>query len=110
MTEIKYIRLWTESEERRAAICRAFYDEVYRSCFPEPNESEDPSVWLPLMGVDLPCGKPRVYIVVACADSTDAGAEGAKVLGGIIFEQYFRSGDWLATYIAVHPDKQESGV
>jgi len=108
MTEIKYIRLWTESEERRAAICRAFYDEVYRDCFPEPNETEDPSVWLPLMRSDPPFGKPRVFLIAACRG--DAGAPNQKVLGGIVFELYSQSNDWLATYLAVREDEREAGV
>jgi GNAT superfamily N-acetyltransferase len=96
------IRLWAESEERRERLCRAFYDDVYRDSFPEPDETEDPDIWLPLMRPDPPADKQRVFLIVA----TDAD----RVAGGIMFELYPRSGDWLVTYIAVRRDQRGTGL
>jgi GNAT superfamily N-acetyltransferase len=108
MNETRYLRLWTETEERSEALCRAFYDGVYRDCFPESDETEDPDIWLPLMRPDPPYGKPRVFII--CATQGDAGAPDERIQGGIVFELYRRSGDWLATYIAVREPERRKGL
>ena len=102
---LTYVQLWDEPDDRRIALCRAFYERVYRGAFPKPEQAEDPETWLPLMSPDAPPGKPHLHMIVACAP-----ASGDTVVGGIIFEHYRRSGFWLATYIAVHSGLRGHGV
>ena len=101
-------QLWDEPEDRRIALCRAFYEHVYRDAFPKREQAEEPETWLPLMSPPTPSGKPHVYMILACASASEVKAE--AVVGGIIFEHYRRSGFWLATYIAVHPTLRGQGV
>ena len=108
MEDIKYVRLWTEPEERRIALCQSFYHQVYLDCFPDPDEAEDPSIWLPLLRADPPPGKQRIFLIAACKGRLDP--PGDEVVGGIVFELYRKSGAWLATYIAVREDQRRLGI
>jgi len=108
VTKIRCVRLWAEPADRRERLCRAFYDDIYRDSFPELDEAEDPDIWPPLMRCDPPRDKPRVFLIAACEGVSDA--DGERVLGGIIFELYARSGDWLATYIAVRAVQRGAGL
>lgn len=105
---IALVPVWEQPSERQALLCAAFYKQVYRDCFPKPNEVEQPETWLPLMGENAPPAKPRVFIQLACA----GGEESTEpvVLGGVVFEWYRQSGDWLMTYLAVRQDRRGAGL
>lgn len=100
---MSFVVLREEPAERRDALCRQFFNEIYRDVFPNPDEAEGPDTWLPLMSDDVPVGQPLVHMVLA-RDS------GEQILGGIIFESYRESACWLATYIAVRPDARHRGI
>ncbi|MBV8095523.1 MAG: GNAT family N-acetyltransferase [Acetobacteraceae bacterium] len=100
------VPLWLEPPERREALCRAFEQEVYRTCFDNPDQMEDTATWLPLMQENLPTEKPRVFIIAACLSQT---ASGGRIIGGVVFEHY-SCGDWLATYLAIRPEHRRSGL
>jgi hypothetical protein len=105
MDKVELVRAWEQPADTAERLCRAFYEQVYRSSFPRVDETEDPSIWLPLMVPDPPALKPRVFLIVVRQPGHDA-----PVAGGILFEQYRESGDWLATYIAVHPERRHAGM
>ena len=102
--DVDMVRLWQQPSDVAERLCQRFYDEVYRACFPRADETEDPTIWLPLM-LHPPAGTPRVFIILACQRD-----QAAPVSGGIVFEHYRGSGDWLATYIAVHPSARRTGI
>jgi GNAT superfamily N-acetyltransferase len=103
MTEFfRFVNLRNEPESSRVAVCWDFYRTVYKDAFPNPDESEDPDTWLPLLADDEPT-KPRLHIIIAY----DSGGE---IAGGVTFEFYSRSKCWLATYIAVGPRFRRRGL
>jgi GNAT superfamily N-acetyltransferase len=100
---VSFVVLRDEPAERREVLCRAFYDQIYRDAFPNPDETEGPDTWLPMMGKRTPTGQPEVHVILA-EDSKKV------ILGGIIFEFYRQSGSWLVTYIAVRREFRHHGI
>lgn len=86
----------------RAALCHAFYDQVYAEAFPNPDESEDCDTWLPLLD-SATRTKPHLYILLAVKDPHD-------ICAGIVFEWYADSKSWLITYLAVGATHRGHGL
>jgi GNAT superfamily N-acetyltransferase len=98
-----FVALREEPAELRAELCRKFFNEIYRDAFPNPDETEGPHTWLPLMSNNVPPGQPLVHIILALDT-------GGQILGGVIFEFYRESKCWLVTYIAVRPEVRHRGI
>jgi len=101
--DLTYLHLRAEPPERRAHLCQAFYQDIYRQAFTHPDQIESPETWLPLMGDVRPAKQPELHMIVACDP-------GERVVGGIIVERYRPSECWLATYIAVRLEDRGKGV
>ena len=87
----------------RAELCRKFFNEIYRDAFPNPDETEGPDTWLPLMSDNVPPGQPLVHRILALDMD-------GQILGGVTFEFYRESICWLVTYIAVRPEVRRRGI
>ena len=68
-------QLWDEPEDRRIALCRAFYEHVIADAFPKREQAEEPETWLPLTSPPTPSGKPHVDMILACASASEVKAE-----------------------------------
>lgn len=103
MLAASYVDLREQPRPRRELLCRRFFEEIYVDAFPDPDETEGPDTWLPLMEDDAGETQPVLHAILAC-DAQE------RILGGIVFERYRKSGCWLATYLAVRPDARRRGV
>jgi GNAT superfamily N-acetyltransferase len=99
---VDYIHLRSLSSKRRACLCREFFLQIYYVAFPNPDQTEGPERWLPLMGDTVPDGQPMVHIVIA--------QEAEFMVGGIVLEFLPESGCWFITYIAVRPELRRHGI
>jgi hypothetical protein len=99
------------SEADRQHLCWQYYNLIYEPAFPVPDETEDPTVWLPLMTGEPPADKPLVNILLATAAAdSSTGLDGSLLLGGINFEYYRASRAVLITYLCVKSDVRRNGV
>lgn len=90
------------SEEKRSLLLQ-FEREIYRHAFPDPDQREDPRIWLEMLH-DNP-HSPAPYITVLLAIN-----EHRQIGGGLILEYYRRSQCALATYAAVAPRFRGAGL
>jgi GNAT superfamily N-acetyltransferase len=102
-SDIQFLNLRSESSARRTQLVNEFYDQIYRAAFPKQDEAETPDTWLPLLDEVVPSGQPCIYIVLA-------GDDKARIVGGVIFEEYRMSGCWLLSYLAVSPAVRRQGI
>jgi GNAT superfamily N-acetyltransferase len=90
--------------DKRGSLLFAFYNQVFKPAFPKVDQTEDPSVWLPLIDENaVPAGQPVIHVILALDSSED-------IAGGLIFEHYRISDCWLATYLAVRADMRNRGI
>jgi GNAT superfamily N-acetyltransferase len=101
----------TLSEDARQRLCWLFYNAIYRQAFPVADETEDPTIWLPLMTATVPPTKPQVHLVLAVTGNGNAlDADASSILGGIIYEYYRSSKAALITYLCIAPNMRGKGV
>ena len=101
----------TLSEADRRHLCWQYYALIYKPAFPAVDETEDPTVWLPLMTGEPPTDKPLVNILLATAAAdSSAGPDGSLLLGGINFEYYRTSKAVLITYLCVKSGVRRNGI
>lgn len=100
--ELVDLRDLSDAAERRA-LCNAFYDEVYRTAFPKPDQSESPEIWLPLM--EAPPVPPEPLLRVIVARRFDG-----SMAGGVVVEYFRNSRAALITYVVTAPQARRKGL